>query len=175
MKTRSTGILFAMFVAIAFAATTFAQGVQTGTIRGTVKDSQGLAVPGVTVTATSPAMQGSRTVVTDAQGQFTINALPPGAYTVKYTLSGFNDVTRSVSLPLGLIIEQNAVIQPAGVAESVQVTAAIPTPIATSIVGFVKYGWVAGWVGLACVCFLILLVFALRAVFGGLMRLMTRK
>src|SRR5258707_1240074 len=102
MKTRSTIILLAMFVAIAiaFAATGFAQGVQTGTIRGTVKDQQSLAVPGVTVTATSPAMQGSRSVVTDAQGQFTINALPPGAYTVKYTLSGFNDVTRSVSLPL---------------------------------------------------------------------------
>ena len=33
---------------------TYAQGVQTGTIRGTVRDQQNLAVPGVTVTATSP-------------------------------------------------------------------------------------------------------------------------
>jgi hypothetical protein len=135
MKTRSTFILLAMLVAIGLAATAFAQGVQTGTIRGTVKDQQSLAVPGVTVTATSPALQGSRSVVTDGQGQFTINALPPGLYTIKYTLSGFNDVTRTVSLPLGIIIEQNAVIQPAGVAESVQVTATLPTPIATSIVG----------------------------------------
>lgn len=54
--------------------------------------------------------------------------------------------------------------------------------VATSIGGFVKYGSEGGWVGLACVCFLVLLAFALRAAFGGIvrlvsgvMRLMTRK
>ena len=45
-----------------------AQGVQTGTIRGTVHDEQGLAVPGVTVTATSLSLQGPRTQVTDTTG-----------------------------------------------------------------------------------------------------------
>ena len=63
--------LLATLVAIAIAAPGFAQGVQTGTIRGTVKDQQGLAVPGVTVTATSPALQGSRSTVTDADGLYT--------------------------------------------------------------------------------------------------------
>ena len=42
---------------------------------------------------------------------------------------------RTVTLPLGITIEQNATIHPAGVAESVEVTATAPTPIATSIVG----------------------------------------
>jgi hypothetical protein len=45
------------------AGSLFAQGVQTGTIRGMVKDQQDLAVPGVTVTATSPALQGPRSTV----------------------------------------------------------------------------------------------------------------
>lgn len=48
----------------------FAQGVQTGTIRGTVKDRQGLAVPGATITVTSPALQGQRTVVSGMDGVF---------------------------------------------------------------------------------------------------------
>src|SRR5262245_61188161 len=113
------------------AAPVFAQGVQTGTIRGVVKDQQGLAVPGTTVTATSPALQGARTAVTDTEGNYSITALPPGAYTVKFTLSGFGDVTRPVTLPLGLTIEQNATMQPGAVTEEVQVTGTLPTPIAT--------------------------------------------
>jgi len=125
----------AMLVAMTIPAASRAQGVQTGTIRGIVKDQQGLAVPGATVTATSPALQGSRTAVTDAQGQYTINALPPGAYTLKFTLSGFGDVTQTATLPLGITIEQNATFKPAGLTEAVQVVAPVPAPIATSIVG----------------------------------------
>ena len=53
---------------LSLSANGFAQGVQTGTIRGTVKDQQGLALPGVTITATSPALQGARTEVTDSNG-----------------------------------------------------------------------------------------------------------
>jgi hypothetical protein len=60
------------------ATVTYAQGVQTGTIRGMVRDSQDLAVPGVTVTATSPVLQGPRSTVTDTQGLYVIRALPPG-------------------------------------------------------------------------------------------------
>src|ERR1700704_6047805 len=93
----------------------FAQGVQTGTIRGIVKDQQGLAVPGATITATSPALQGARTAVTDSEGNYSLTALPPGAYSLTYTLSGFGDVTRTAALPLGLTVEQNVTIQPAGV------------------------------------------------------------
>ena len=59
-------IFFALcLITCAWAASAFAQGVQTGTIRGVVRDAQGLAVPGVTVTATSPALQGPRVAVTD--------------------------------------------------------------------------------------------------------------
>ena len=72
-----------------------AQGVQTGTIRGTVQDQQGLAVPGVTVTATSPALQGRAPTVTDAEGNYTLTALPPGQYEVTFELTGFTTVKQT--------------------------------------------------------------------------------
>jgi Carboxypeptidase regulatory-like domain/TonB-dependent Receptor Plug Domain len=112
-----------------------AQGVQTGTIRGAVRDEQGLAVPGVTVTATSPALQGPRTQVTDATGGFTFPNLPPGAYSVSFELSGFATVKRQTNVALGLVVEQNVTLRAAGVAETVQVVAETPAPIATPIVG----------------------------------------
>ena len=135
MKRTFVLTLVAMAIAITSAASLFAQGVQSGTIRGTIKDQQGLAVPGVTVTATSPALQGSRVAISDTQGLYTVNALPPGTYTLKFTLSGFGEATQTITLPLGLVIEQNTVLKAAGVAESVQVTAAPPAPIATAVVG----------------------------------------
>jgi hypothetical protein len=112
-----------------------AQGVQTGTIRGVVHDEQGLAVPGVTVTVTSPALQGPRTAVTDSTGGFAIPSLPPGAYSMTFELSGFATITTETSVLLGRVVEQNVTIRAAGVAETVQVVAESPAPIATPIIG----------------------------------------
>ena len=53
---------------VALHAAALAQGRQTGTVRGSVVDAQGLVMPGVTVTVRSPALQGARTVVTDING-----------------------------------------------------------------------------------------------------------
>jgi hypothetical protein len=128
-------LLLAAVLVLGTGANSAAQGVQTGTIRGTVKDPQDLPVPGVTVTVTSPALQGPRTTVTDAQGLYTIAALPAGDYTVRFELSGFGPVERNTAVLLGLTIEQNASIRPAGVAETVQVVGASPAPIATPVVG----------------------------------------
>jgi hypothetical protein len=113
----------------------FAQGVQTGTIRGTVKDMQELAVPGVTVTVTSPALQGVRSTVTDSQGNYTLALLPAGLYSVKYELQAFSPGQRSVELLLGQVSEQNITLRPAGVTETVSVVADVPAPIASPVVG----------------------------------------
>ena len=112
-----------------------AQGVQTGTVRGVVRDEQSLPVPGVTVTATSPALQGPRTVVTDNTGSFVFPSLPPGSYTVTFELPGFATVTRPTSVALGLVVEQNVTMRAATVAESINVVAEKPAPIATPIIG----------------------------------------
>jgi outer membrane receptor protein involved in Fe transport len=117
------------------AGSLFAQGVQTGTIRGTVTDQQDLAVPGVAVTASSPALQGPRSTTTDAEGLYVIRALPPGEYQVRFELSGFGTVTRTSTVPLGLVVVNDVSLRPAGVAETVQVTGELPAPIATPVVG----------------------------------------
>src|SRR5262245_19840562 len=117
------------------AAGVFAQGVQTGTIRGIVKDQQDLPIPGVTVTVTSAALQGPRSVVTDTQGMYSIPALPAGVYNVKFELSGFTTIERPTTVALGLTVDQNVSMRTAGVAETVQVVAETPAPIATPVVG----------------------------------------
>ena len=72
-------------------AAAFAQA----SITGVVRDSSGAVLPGVTVEATSPALiEKARTVVTDGTGQYRIVTLPPGTYTVTFTLSSFSTVRR---------------------------------------------------------------------------------
>src|SRR5205809_2420396 len=67
----------------------------TGGIAGTVKDTSGAVLPGVTVEAASPALiEKVRTVVTDSQGQYKITDLRPGTYTVTISLPGFSTFKR---------------------------------------------------------------------------------
>jgi outer membrane receptor protein involved in Fe transport len=122
-------------IAIGFAQVAFGQGLQTGTMRGVVSDQQGLAVPGVTVSATSAAAQGARTTVTDAQGLYVLTALPAGGYKVTFELAGFRPSTLDVTVPLGLTVENRVTLSAAGVAETVQVRAEQPGPTATPVVG----------------------------------------
>ncbi len=112
-----------------------AQGVQSGTVRGVVKDQQGRSMPGVVVTVESSALQGARTDVTARDGLYVFTALPPGAYTIRFALSPFTPVERTVTLPLGLVVEQNVTMVPSGVSAEVNVVATMPAPIATPIVG----------------------------------------
>ncbi|HEX3529259.1 MAG TPA: carboxypeptidase-like regulatory domain-containing protein, partial [Thermoanaerobaculia bacterium] len=72
---------------IALAAAGFAQ--TTGGIVGRVTDEQGGVLPGVTVEARGPALQGSRAATTDGTGSYRLTLLPPGDYTVTFTLEGF--------------------------------------------------------------------------------------
>ena len=80
--------------ALLVAATLQAQST-TGTISGHITDPQGLAVPGATVTLTSPALQGSRTAVTADNGDYILPLLPPGSYTVTVELSGFQSQSQN--------------------------------------------------------------------------------
>lgn len=120
---------------IGFAADTFAQGVQTGTIRGSVVDQQGLPVGNVTVTLTSPALQGQRTVTTASNGSYTFRQLPAGTYEISFETTQFAPARRTTEVLLGLTVEQNVTLQAAGVVEQVQVVAETPAPIATPTVG----------------------------------------
>jgi hypothetical protein len=63
-------IALVLFVLLAFGAAALAQGVQTATLTGTVTSADGLSLPGVTVTTTSPALLGPRTTVSDVNGVY---------------------------------------------------------------------------------------------------------
>src|SRR5437773_1860600 len=72
-----------------------AQVSALSSIRGTVSDATGGALPGVTVTLTSPALQVAEMVaVTQADGGYRFGELPPGIYRLKFELSGFNTLVR---------------------------------------------------------------------------------
>src|SRR5262249_6327088 len=96
MRTIKTWLL----VAAALFAVAHHAAAQTtnGTISGRVADSQGLALPGVTGNATSPNLQGIRTVTTSSTGAYICTALPPGTYTLTYELSGLQNQQKTVTL-----------------------------------------------------------------------------
>ena len=112
--------LFVAATVFAVASPAAAQTIN-GTISGHVVDSQGLALPGVTVTAASPALQGVRTVVTVANGDYIFTALPPGTYTITFELSGFQSQHRTVSLAPTQLLPLDATMGPAALEETVNV------------------------------------------------------
>jgi hypothetical protein len=73
---------------LAFAVGVGAQS-GNGSLRGTVVDEQGAAMPGVTVTATSPEAISPGVAVTDGEGAYRIPNLPPGTYVITAELTGF--------------------------------------------------------------------------------------
>jgi hypothetical protein len=97
-------------------------------IAGIVRDTSGGVLPGVTVEASSPALiEKVRTVVTDGEGRFNIVALPPGTYSVTFTLTGFNTLKRDgVALTAGFSATVNADMQVGALEETITVTGAAP-------------------------------------------------
>ena len=125
-------LFLGVILSVCLALDAYAQGRQTGAVRGAVVDAQGLVLPGVTVTVSSPALQGLRTAVSDVNGNYRIVALPPGDYAVLFEIPGFDAVQEAATVPLGGEIGVNAVMAPEGVTETVQVVAVVPTPIETT-------------------------------------------
>src|SRR3954469_21807320 len=111
-----------------------AQGVQTGTITGTVQSADGLTLPGVTVTASSPALQGQRSATTDVNGVYFIKGLPPGTYSVAFEISSFKPAHKdNVTLGVGSTVDVGQTMALAGVAETVSVPAETPKPAALTV------------------------------------------
>ena len=77
---RRHGIWILTLACLLAATSVLAQGNPTGTITGKVTDPDDLVLPGVTVTAASPVLQGVRTAVTSANGDYIIPFLPAGDY-----------------------------------------------------------------------------------------------
>ncbi|MHB9001862.1 MAG: carboxypeptidase-like regulatory domain-containing protein, partial [Thermoanaerobaculia bacterium] len=94
--------------------------------------SDGAPLPGVTVTISSPNLQGTRTTVTDANGRYVFAALPPGSYNVVFDLTGMQTVTKKATLALNTTNKVDASMTLSSVAEAIVVTAAAPAVMETS-------------------------------------------
>ncbi len=108
-----------------------------GRLGGTVTDAQGAVMPGVSVTATSPALIGAQSTVSEANGRFLFPSLPSGTYTVTFELSGFQKLTReNIAVVTGQTISSDVQLQLAGVSEALTVTGASPiVDVTTTKVG----------------------------------------
>ena len=108
-------------------APAWAQASASG-IAGTVKDTSGAVLPGVTVEAASPVLiEKVRTSVTDGQGRYSLTELRPGTYTVTFSLVGFSTVRREdVTLASGFTANVGADMQVGALEETITVTGAPP-------------------------------------------------
>jgi hypothetical protein len=98
------------------------------TLAGTVRDTSGAVLPGVTVEAASPALiEKIRTAVTDSTGQYRITELPPGTYALTFSLSGFGASRREgVTVSGSGVIPINIDLRVGALQETVTVTGEAP-------------------------------------------------
>ena len=101
--------------------------VTTSTLVCLVKDSSGALLPGANVVATHEGTGVSREVVSDANGEFVLTALPNGPYTIKIDMAGFKGyLTKGLQLGAGQTVRQNFALEVGAVAETVTVTGQAP-------------------------------------------------
>ncbi len=126
MKSRTrTALALALAFGLLSVAPAPAQTTPTGNITGNVVDAQGGLLPGVSVTASSPSLQGTRTAVTSKNGDYIIPFLPAGEYTVKFELSGFTPRVLNLRVQLAETVPLNATLAVGGLTEQVLVTAEV--------------------------------------------------
>jgi hypothetical protein len=117
-------VLLPALCLLGVAANAHAQASLTGVVR----DTSGAVLPGVTVEAASPVLiEKVRTAVTDGTGQYRIVDLQPGAYTVTFTLTGFNVVRREgIELTGSFTATVNADLRVGSLEETITVTGESP-------------------------------------------------
>ena len=115
---------FALMILLLSASSVFGQAGQTGTILGTVTDSTGAVLPGVTVTVTNTATNVASRQVTSSSGDYLVPALLPGHYSVSATAKGFQkSVASGITLTVDQKFRQDLALKPGAVTETMNVTA----------------------------------------------------
>jgi outer membrane receptor protein involved in Fe transport len=104
--------------------------IETGRISGTVSDSQGGVVPGVTVTAKSVNTGFTRETVTDTSGNYVIANVTADTYEVTFMLTGFKPAARRVTVSVGASAAADVKLEVGGLTEQVSVIA-VPETIDT--------------------------------------------
>src|SRR5262245_44118010 len=126
---RSTSLkFFVIALAIIWAVATPAYSqLSSGTVLGTVSDGTGAVIPGVSVTASNSAIGLNRSVITNESGNYRVDQLPLGTYSVTVELAGFKkEVRNNVKVDIDARVRLDFVLNPGSVSEVVEVTSAAP-------------------------------------------------
>jgi hypothetical protein len=116
-------LLLCLLITLVLSSVSFAQK-STGTIRGTVTDPSDAVLSGATVTVTNPSTGLTRTVTTNASGEYVIADLPPGNYNLSFAAAGFKEFTsQNVVLNVASTYLQNAKLVVGSASDQVNVEA----------------------------------------------------
>lgn len=120
------GCLLSSSLLVATGSIVHAQSV-TGTLLGTVRDASGAVLSGASVTIVNQGTGLTRTVTADAQGEYTVPALPTGTYTVMAEQAGFKTVALSdVQLGVDQRLRIDLSLELGAVSETVTIRAETP-------------------------------------------------
>jgi hypothetical protein len=125
MRTRLRTLLL-VFGVLAVPVVSFAQVL--GSVVGSVRDTSGAVLPGVTVELTSPVLiEKVRTAVTDGSGQYRLINLPPGVYSATFRLEGFSTARRDgIEVSISVTASIDAELRVGSLQETVTVTGENP-------------------------------------------------
>ncbi len=126
MRQRTVSFLLFVVVALTLTGPAWADGTQTGSIGGVIKDANGGPLPGAQITARGVKTGFVRTTVTDTNGTYLIRLLPPTSYKIDIVLSGFQPVSSVVLVETDHNSEFNATLKLSTVTEAVSVSAELP-------------------------------------------------
>jgi hypothetical protein len=129
------GAVSRVFAFLAALGAALPAAAQDAGISGVVRDTSGGVLPGVTVTASSPALiEKERVAITDAEGRYVITQLRPGDYSVSFTIEGFSTVLREgIRLAAGFTANVEAELRVGSLQETITVTGASPVVDVTNI------------------------------------------
>jgi len=128
MRHQLLRVLFTFSVFLSITISAFAQAdVSSATVKGTVTDPEGAAVPNATVTAKSLDYGLTRTSATGSDGEFQIPALRPGLYEITVQAQGFAQyLIKDVQLTVGRTAVYDIKLEVAKVTNEVTVTSSVP-------------------------------------------------
>jgi hypothetical protein len=126
MKTLKSFVLASVAVLL-LAGVLSAQAPTAGRILGIIVDDQGGPLPGVSIEAKGPRLVGSAATVSDTNGTYRLLALPPGTYTITFSLQGFTPIVRNdIVLGVEQALTVDIKMKPAAIEEEVVVTGQAP-------------------------------------------------
>jgi hypothetical protein len=118
---RVRALILSLAVALLWALPAFTQGNPNGKLSGRVSSGD-QPLPGVTVTVTSPNLQGTRSTVTSATGDYLFPSLPPGEYAVTFEAQGLQPVKQVLRIGAAQDNKLDTEMAGAAVTEEIQVT-----------------------------------------------------